>query len=341
MSTKGALVALVVAAAVTAGLAIVLRSDYLGEKGPQLAKEFKFDIGPVGAVDPALIRYRQVAAFDVGLEAPRGIAVGQDNCIHVAGDRSIVRFSAEGRPLGKVDLQAPPQCLAIAEDGTLYVAMADHVEVLASDGTQLAKWVSLGPQSLLTSIAVGRQDVAVADYGSRSVLHYDTSGKLLGRIGAKDGDGGDRSFVVPSPYFDVAFAPDGLLRIVNPGRLRVEAYTLEGDREFHWGSGSTDAAGFVGCCNPAHIAIFPDGRIVTSEKGVRRVKVYQADRGFGQNGVLECAVAAPETFSSNVDALDLAVDSTGRVLVLDAGAKTVRVFAPSDSARQPTSGQAK
>jgi len=79
--------------------------------------------------------------------------------------------------------------------------------------------------------------------------------------------------------------------------------------------------GFCGCCNPSHIALFPDGRFVTSEKGLPRVKVYDA------KGVFVGLVAGPDMFAEDAVGLDLAVDSRGRILVLDPARRMVRVFA--------------
>ena len=92
---------------------------------------------------------------------------------------------------------------------------------------------------------------------------------------------------------------------------------------------------FFGCCNPAHFAILPDGRFVTSEKGIPRIKVYSAQ------GQFECVVAGPEQLAVDSRQLsdprlaadkrvfDVAVDSRGRVLVLDPQARSVRVYVRS------------
>ena len=37
-------------------------------------------------------------------------------------------------------------------------------------------------------------------------------------------------------------------------------------------------ADFFGCCNPAQLAVLPDGRFVTAEKGIPRVKIYSRER---------------------------------------------------------------
>ncbi|MBM3243119.1 hypothetical protein FJZ31_43220, partial [Candidatus Poribacteria bacterium] len=43
---------------------------------------------------------------------------------------------------------------------------------------------------------------------------------------------------------------------------------------------SMDIDGFCGCCNPVNFAMLPDGRFVTCEKGLPRVKIYDADGTF-------------------------------------------------------------
>ena len=69
----------------------------------------------------------------------------------------------------------------------------------------------------------------------RIILRYNKEGKLLGRMGKKDKQKNISGLIVPSPYMDVAIAPDGLLRVANTGRHRIEAYTFAGDLELWWG----------------------------------------------------------------------------------------------------------
>ncbi len=80
--------------------------------------------------------------------------------------------------------------------------------------------------------------------------------------------------------------------------------------------------GFCGCCNPSHLARMADGRFVTSEKGLPRVKLYAED------GTFVGLVAGTDAFAKETVGLDLAVDGDGRILVLDPVAKAVRVFVP-------------
>jgi hypothetical protein len=91
----------------------------------------------------------------------------------------------------------------------------------------------------------------------------------------------------------VKLGKDGLLRVNNPGRHRVEIYTAEGDLELSWGKATVGIEGFCGCCNPTALGLLADGRCITCEKGLPRVKVIR------QRGAFECVVAGTESFPQN------------------------------------------
>jgi len=153
---------------------------------------------------------------------------------------------------------------------------------------------------------------------------------LVKRIGEKNKERNIPGFIVPSPFFAVTLAKDGLLRVTNPGRHRVEVYTFDGDFEQAWGKPGAAIENFCGCCNPIHLAMLADGRAVTLEKGIPRVKVYTAD------GTFESVVAGAELFAENtkvcgpndctVGGLAAAVDADGRIYILDFVANNVRVM---------------
>jgi len=294
-------------------------------------------------VDPALIQYREAGKIRTRFRLLRGVAVDPDNRVFVAGDQAIRIFDEGGLFLGQIDLDAAPRCLTVSEEGVLYVGLRGHVEAYDLSGVPLARWQDLGSDAVLTSIAVSGEDVFVANAGQREILRYKRSGKLQRRFGKKNPSRNVPGFVVPSPYFDLAVAPDGLLKVANPGRHRMESYTFDGDFELAWGEASMGIEGFCGCCNPVNFSMLPDGRIVTSEKGLPRIKVYEADGAF--SGV----VAAPDDFKANnlaccgsaevseptgdvsscqTGGIDLATDSRGRVLALDPVEQVVRIFEP-------------
>ena len=83
--------------------------------------------------------------------------------------------------------------------------------------------------------------------------------------------------------------------------------------------------GFCGCCNPTHFIILEDDSFVTSEKGLPRVKMYN------RIGELVSVVAPTDQFVESTVGLDLAVDSSQRIYVLDPMQRLVRIFEKKES----------
>lgn len=330
----GLIIAALLVAAVVTGAVSVLRLDTTGETGSGLSAEFAYDLSKLAKVDPSLILYAQAGpAVSTGFRQSRAIAVDTSGRIYVAGDRAIRVFGRAGSSEKVIDLSGEPRCLTVAEDGKIYVGVGDHVEVLDAQGQRAASWASLLEEAVLTSIAKYKDDVFVADAGHRVVYRYDTAGKLVGHIGEKNPDKNIPGFVIPSPHFDLAVSGNGLLRVVNPGRNRIEAYTFDGDLEFAWGERSVGIKGFCGCCNPVSIAILSDGGFVTAEKGLDRVKIYNSDGGFvgvvagpaqlGKEGKIKVCNTPEECREGG---WDVAVGPDERIYVLDVTDNVVRVF---------------
>lgn len=273
----------------------------------------------------------------------------------VAVDRALlpVELSAEGARLGTpVELSEPPSCVAVAispseDEGAsarFYVGSRNRVLVVDGAGKVLSQWDFFGEKALITDIAVAGDDVFVADAGNRVVHRVDRHGEKIAELGHRDAERGIPGFIVPSPYFDLAWGNDGLLRVVNPGARRIEIYTPDGDLEIFWGRSGLEESAFCGCCNPAHIALFSDGRVVTAEKGIPRVKVYSPQ------GDLVTWVVSPDHFAAaselketrdeeRLPVLDVGVfavsDDSGAssewVLVLDPGRKVLEAYRPKEA----------
>jgi hypothetical protein len=292
---------------------------------------FALDLSRYQKVDPKLVHYERVGRFRCPQPEPRRIALGPDGRLYIAAAKYVAILERKGTPAGDIACPEAMRAIAVVED-QIFVGSRSALAIYDGKGQRTAQWDPPPGKPFLTGIAVGKNDVFVADAGNRVVLRYDRSGKLIGRIGEKNKERNIPGFVVPSPYLDVEIAPDGLLRVNNPGRHRVEVYTFDGDLEASWGKPSIAIDGFCGCCNPVGLAMLPDGRCVTFEKGLPRVKVY------GTDGAFECVVAGPDAFldtgkekavmDNDVGAhgLDGVVDADGRIYVLDLVAGEVQVM---------------
>jgi hypothetical protein len=118
----------------------------------------------------------------------------------------------------------------------------------------------------------------------------------------------------------VAIDPDGFLWVANTGRHSLENYTEDGDFRTSWGEFGMEMERFCGCCNPSHFTILEEGSFVTSEKGIARVKVSN------RLGELVSVVAGPDQFIEGTVGLDLAINSSQKIFVLDPFQKLVRIF---------------
>ena len=341
MNTR-TLVAIFITLALIIAVFAISRLNVTGKAGSGLSKDFIYDINTIAKIDPNLILYvESVGPIGTGFTSSHAIAVASNEMIYVAGDKAVRIFSENGQVHQEVKLSAEPRCLAVANDNKIYppdvrriyVGMKDHVEIYDRQGNRLAAWQSLGDDAILTSIAVSENNVFVADAGDRIVIRYDGNGKVINYIGKKDKSKNIPGFVIPSPYFDIAVGSDGLLRAVNPGNHRIETYTFDGDLQFQWGKFSADLEGFTGCCNPVNFAILEDGTYVTCEKGLIRVKIYSRDGRFlgvvaGPQQLVVGSVSRicylPAECRSG--GFDVAVDTKGRVFVLDTIKNIVRIF---------------
>jgi len=323
-----------------AGYALKRTGSGTQTEKPKLGAEFSYDVSRFQTSDPALKRYDELLRYRVGIESARCIAVAEDGVLYVGGDEGIQVVDGEGCELAVIRLARPVQSLAVMGSDRLLVGQKGRILVLGLDGRELESWDDFPEDMLPTSIDVSELAVHVADAVNRVVRKLNESGEGIGVIDGRSGVVEGVGFKVPSPYFCVKTGADGLLRVTNPGAHRVEAYLPDGRLELAWGRASFAIEGFCGCCNPVDFDIFPDGSYVTCEKGLPRVKLYDA------HGVFTGVVAGPEDFPEylavvNAGAhkaagagIQAVIDPAGRILILDAIAQKLRVMVRKESGNE-------
>ena len=256
--------------------------------------------------------YQLKHEFAPPMKNPRSIAAGPDGAVYVAGDNSLIVCDMTGTVIKQITLDDTPRAMAVDKAGLVYAGMTDHVAVVDTLADTIDTWAALDEIAIITSVAIFKRDVYVADAGNRVVLRFDTYGRLLGRI--------DGRFVIPSPYFDIAVDPSGSLWIADTGRHTLARFETNGIKTSSWGNPGLDVNGFSGCCNPVHFAITSDGSFITSEKGLQRIKVHDAA------GRYVGIIAGPRDMGGGAEGLDLAVTEGGAVLVLMSGSAKIRIY---------------
>jgi hypothetical protein len=333
--------ALIAAGAVTGVMLRQRSSRNAQERGPQgqTIPGSGYDLEALAKVDPDLISYRRSNLFETGFQAARGLFLAADGDVLVAGDDGFRRFSAEGEEKAAERIGAPAHALWQDAEGDIWLASDKRVFHFPADGGTVGRWVPPyeGEHGRITSIAVSRGEVflAVEDRRRGSVWRcpMDFSGAEL--LFEPNPEAGILPIIAPSPYIDLGITEEGNVLVGNLGQRQVQLFSPKGDLLAVWGRSSFAIDGFCGCCNPVTVAALPDGRVVTGEKGLKRVKIYRT------SGDLDTVVAAPSEFTSSALAgepdpiklkgLDVAVSADNSVYVLDQTDGTVHVMMPLEN----------
>lgn len=306
-------IAIVLLVAVLAGILGISTAYFMHHSAPL----FKSD------VSLRLTDYRTIPVQWIGYEEKTIVYcdVGEPSCFTAArnGDwfigskkPSVVHcFSSDGKLLRTVPLEDEPMCLAVGREETpfanqLLVGSLLGLKIYDSNGKQLVDWLYPQEQRAVWSIVSTDSAIFAADSKTGTIFSFDENGKIRNSFGYPASDipkniKTDQAenvfpgFVVYRSPISMSFSPKtGLLYVANPGRHHVEAFTQDGHWEasLSWGGASAGIVGFSGCCNPVDLDVLDDGRIVTAEKSVTRVKILRPD------GKLDTVVAGPDVLES-------------------------------------------
>ena len=294
---------------------------------------FRYDLGRYRAVDPDLVLYDEGSRIGLGMKKAAALAVGPDDAVYVAGSEEVTVHEPSGERRTSFPLPAPAHALTVDAKEGVYVAFQDRLGIFDARGRLMVESERLDGKAWLTSVSVAGDRILLADGGNRRLLWCDTTGRVADVIGDRE-----PGFIVPSAFFEAVVDADGMVQVANPGRHRVEAYTPAGEFVDAWGGASMAAEGFCGCCNPANFTLLADGRFVTSEKGLNRIKIYS------RRGEFEGFVAGPDQLIEDEAlaeracrdctvgfGMPVAADSRGRVLALDPMSGSVRMFTRAGS----------
>ncbi len=248
-----------------------------------------------------------------------GVAVGTGDRVYALGDDEVRIFDSGGNWVRAWKVIENAVCLAVGSDGRVYVGASDRVEMYDAAGNHTPGFGAgdAARPASITAIKVHGNEILVADAASRFIRRYDSGGRQLGVIGIRNKTG---NFMLPNRSLDIDVDSKGIVRATDTGRHQVTSWALDGSPMGSFGKfGMSNPEDFVGCCNPVNIALTPDGKVVTGEKMVARVKVYEPDGRL-------LALIGPEHFAPECIHIHLAVDSKGRILAADPVRREIKIF---------------
>jgi hypothetical protein len=220
------------------------------------------------------------------------VAVSGKGTIILGGDSFLSSYDSSMKEKWTIKTDARVTALC-AKGDTLLAAEGEIVYLFNSDGKKVEEWGPFEENAIITSVASKGSLVAFADAGNRMVFVLSGDGRVRSMIG-QSGD----EFIIPSPYFDVAFGGNNEIYVANPGKRRIETRSIDGKLVSFFGTAGLAPDAFCGCCNPSHFTMLPDG-FLTAEKGINRIKVLNGDGAFRE------FVSTDENFTPSVP-LDVA-----------------------------------
>ncbi len=261
------------------------------------------------------MQYRQTHVIDKQFTgALRSIAVDGHGQLYAAGDSEIKVFDSAGGLKRRWKTSKPALSVAVANDGAVYAGQFGQIEIFDGEGKRSDTWRDAKLFNV-TAIGFTEDSVLAADAADRAIRRFDRKGKFVNNIGK---DNPVNGFLIPNGVVDFAVDAHGTIHAANPGKHRVEQYAADGRLLGHIGRfDGLDPAGFTGCCNPTNVAVAD--AIYTTEKAGPRVKAY--DFGGKLLGVI-----ASDAFDANCKNMNIAVDSRGRVFVVDTVKLAILVF---------------
>jgi len=310
---------LIAAILVIAGIVLYDSLSTRIDKRPD--NQFEYSVDEFRAVDDNMISYRETRQIMIGSGEHVAFAIHNDNICLLTNNEMMV-LDPGGRQLWRKNIEPGPKHLTFTGDGNILIAYLNYLVLYDQVGDEVNRSQILDDKAIFTSVAIVDTTIFVANAGDKEIVVFNSKLQPINRFKGESGVSALHGFILPSLHFHLAINHNDELWVVNPGMHRIQNYAFNGRLRGDWGKPSFGHDGFSGCCNPGYFAFLSDGRFVTSEKGLVRVKIVK------ESGELESIAAPPSSFPNSETAPAVAVDGDDNIWLLDFDKKMLRLFKP-------------
>lgn len=255
------------------------------------------------------------------------ITVNSKGYLVVAGNQKAKVYSPKGEKVADFSTTGIANSCCTDSKGNIYIGTyatkTTVAEILkySPKGKFIKKWTAIDNGNIKTATGMNCHEniLYVADTRDRCINKFDFDGKYLGVVGKRGSE-----FATCCRILDFGINPsDGSIYVANLGRHKV-SYTKNGKSFKDWGKRGKETEDFCGCCNPTNLTVTQSGYIVTAEKTIPRIKVYD------KKGKM-LAIMGTDIFDRSCGNLDIAVDTKCNIYAIDSKKKCIRKFSPKMS----------
>lgn len=286
-----------------------------------------FSLNEFRDVSSDLIDYKEYLQIDLDRTVnPIDIAYN-NGAYFLLTDSYLLSFNAEGTEKNRFDIEGHANCVYVFDNGNIIVGFDEYLIVYDTEGNELHRTQSKKVGSIFTGIAISENNtIFAADAGRKEIMIFCDTLSLVDSFSGYSAVSDLHGFILPSSHFDIAINGENELWAVNPGVHSIQNYSENGRIRGYWSNASFSHDGFSGCCNPYFIDFLSNGNIVTSEKGLVRVKVHNI------SGQFLSYVAPPNAFENTNKAPSIAIDSNDNIIILDYDNYILRFFTHKNKA---------
>ncbi|MBK3517115.1 NHL repeat-containing protein [Carboxylicivirga marina] len=185
---------------------------------------------------------------------------------YVASENQVGIYDLQGDLLSDFETKSNVRDIKINRK-SIFLLYSTSIEQYSLEGDLLLSWDACSDLSDYCGLTIVKDFVFVTDVSNKNICQYTREGNFVRFINSPV------DFIIPSQFFDITSKNDTIY-CSNPGRHRIESYTLDGDFITAFGKPGGDIGYFAGCCNPSYIDFDQEGNIFTSEKGNPRISSY-------------------------------------------------------------------
>jgi len=293
---------------------------FLKVKENKRKNRFDYNMADYSQVHPDFIKFKEHESLIIDAKELHAMAIDRNDNIYVATETSIIIFNKVFKKMLQITTPGSAYCIEISNDDFIYAGFENTITIFNQIGDVLNTLKLDSKKSIITAICSTDEYIFVADAGKRQIRRFKKDKNNPEKLLLDDISHRFKKFIIPSAFFDIKKGLNESLWIANTGKHALENYTYDGRLISSWTRATIRIEGFSGCCNPAHIAIGSDGSIITSEKGLNRIKTYSP------TGELTNVVAGPQIIAHYIENPDIAVNSEDVIFLLDNTVKQVRIF---------------